>query len=206
MPTKIAALTVQNWGNSLAVHIPANIARSAHFELGTQIELMVREGGIVVKPSGERKLTLEERLDIFDPKKTWRRSDGIETCWFGEVLMSKEAWASDRGEIIWIDFNLQSGREMRNKHSILVLSPKKFNSRTGIVIGFPITTANYNDTNPLAVRFEGQRGVIRYVLAHQPKSFDWCERKAKIHLWKRAPNEIFVTACELLNQIVDLAE
>lgn len=66
MTTKSA---IQKWGNSLAVRIPATIARSAHFHLGTPVELAVKEGGIVVRSTGERKLTLKERLDIFDPKK-----------------------------------------------------------------------------------------------------------------------------------------
>ncbi len=120
--------------------------------------------------------------------------------------MSKEAWAPDRAEIIWINYNPQSGREMRDMHPMLVLSPKKFNHRTGIVIGLPMTTAEYNSTNPFAVKFQGQRGVVSYVLAHQPKSFDWRERSARSHPWKRAPQEVFATACDLLNQIILLDE
>ncbi len=69
MTTKIAALTVQKWGNSLAVRIPAAIARNAHFHLGMPVELVLQERGIVVKSTGEPKLTLDERLEIFDPKK-----------------------------------------------------------------------------------------------------------------------------------------
>jgi mRNA interferase MazF len=120
--------------------------------------------------------------------------------------MPKKTWIPDRGEIIWINYNPQSGREMRDMHPMLVLSPKKFNACTGIVIGLPMTTAEYNSTNPFAVKFQGQRGVVSYVLAHQPKSFDWRERSAKIHPWKLAPKEVFTTACELLNQIILLTE
>ena len=69
MTHKIATLTVQKWGNSLAVRIPAALARSAHFELGTIVELDVQEGNIVVKATGARKLTLDERLAAFDIKK-----------------------------------------------------------------------------------------------------------------------------------------
>jgi antitoxin MazE len=69
MVAKIATLTVQKWGNSLAVRIPAEIARGAHFHVGTQVELAMQEDGIVVRSTGERKLTLDERLEIFDPKK-----------------------------------------------------------------------------------------------------------------------------------------
>jgi mRNA interferase MazF len=120
--------------------------------------------------------------------------------------MTTTAWVPDRTEIIWINFNPQSGREMRDMHPMLVLSPKKFNNRTGIVIGLPMTTANYNDTNPFAVKFIGPKGIISYILAHQPKSFDWRKRNAKLHPWKQAPAEVFTTACELLNQIIVLIE
>ncbi len=120
--------------------------------------------------------------------------------------MPRGAWVPDRGEIIWINYNPQSGREMRDMHPMLVLSPKKFNDRTGIVIGLPMTTAEYNSTNPFAVKFQGQKGVASYILAHQPKSFDWRQRDAKIHPWKRAPKEVFTAACELLNQIIVIAE
>ena len=65
---KIAKGAVQKWGNSLAVRIPAAVARSAHFHLGTLVELDAHDGSIVVKATGHRKLTLNERLANFDPK------------------------------------------------------------------------------------------------------------------------------------------
>ena len=69
MTTKIASLTVQKWGNSLAVRIPSIIAKSAHFQQGTPVELEVHEGVLIVKQMGKPKLSLEERLNMFDPKK-----------------------------------------------------------------------------------------------------------------------------------------
>ena len=68
-------------------------------------------------------------------------------------MATKKSWAPDRKDVIWIDCNLQAGHEMRDIHPPLVLSPRHFNERTGIVIGLPMTTAAYNDTNPFAVRF-----------------------------------------------------
>lgn len=120
--------------------------------------------------------------------------------------MMKTVWTPDRGEIIWINYNPQIGREMRDMHPMLVLSPKKFNTQTGIVIGLPMTTAEYNNTNPFAVRFQGKDNRISYILAHQPKSFDWRQRSAKLHPWKKVPNDILISSCELLNQIVKLVE
>lgn len=119
--------------------------------------------------------------------------------------MSTKTWAPDRGDIIWINFNPQSGREMRDMHPMLVLSPLKFNERTGIVIGLPMTTAEYNSTNPFAIQFKGKRGTVSYILTHQPKSFDWRQRRAKIHPLKKVPNDVLTEACELLNQIITLS-
>jgi mRNA interferase MazF len=93
---------------------------------------------------------------------------------------------------------------MKNLHPLLVLSPREFNERTGIVIGLPMTTAACNEGNPFAVRLQGPRGVTSYIVGHQPKSFDWRARKAKPHPWKVVPEESYARACETLNQIVDL--
>lgn len=66
---KTATLTIQKWGNSLAVRIPAAVARSAHFEAGQEVEVAADEIGVTVRPVGPRKLTLEEKLAKFDPVK-----------------------------------------------------------------------------------------------------------------------------------------
>ena len=114
-------------------------------------------------------------------------------------------WVPERQEMIWIEFNPQSGREMRNRHPLLVLSPRAFNERTGIVIGLPMTTAAFNKLNPFAIELSGPRGVRSYVLAHQPNSFDWRARNAKLHAWKRIPDESFAACCAALNQIIEIA-
>lgn len=95
---------------------------------------------------------------------------------------------------------------MRDYHPMLVLSPRPFNERTGIVIGLPMTTAAYNATNPFAVAAGARvRRDISYVLCHQPKSFDWRARHAKPHPMKRVADEVFEQARLVLNQIVALA-
>lgn len=120
--------------------------------------------------------------------------------------MASKGWAPDRQDVIWIDCNPQSGREMKDIHPLLVLSPKAFNLRTGIVIGLPMTTASFNDTNPFAIKFQGPKGVVSYILAHQPTSFDWKMRRATRHPAKTVPDDIFVLACEALNQIIAIGE
>lgn len=120
--------------------------------------------------------------------------------------MARKLWVPEYGDIIWINFNPQMGREMKDVHPLLVLSPQEFNLRTGIVIGLPMTTSESNETNPFAVKFIGEKGKVSYVLAHQPKSLDWRLRSAKPHPWKKAPKEVIALASEILNQIISLCD
>jgi len=64
---KPANLTIQQWGNSLAVRIPAAIARSAHFSVGQPVEVVLEESGISVRAVGAPKLSLAQKLALFDP-------------------------------------------------------------------------------------------------------------------------------------------
>jgi mRNA interferase MazF len=111
-------------------------------------------------------------------------------------------WVPDRREIIWINCSPQDDTEIKGLHPLLVLSPHSFNERTGIVIGLPMTTAESSDTNPFAVKVSGPRGIVSYILCHQPKSFDWRARGAKPHPWKQATPEVFSSACGVLNQVI----
>jgi antitoxin MazE len=64
---KSATLTVQQWGNSLAVRIPAAVARSARFRVGQPVEVSAQDSNILVKALGEPKLTLAQKLAAFNP-------------------------------------------------------------------------------------------------------------------------------------------
>lgn len=124
------------------------------------------------------------------------------------VPRERGSWIPDRQDIIWIDCNPQIGQEMRDLHPFLVLSPRIFNVKTSLVIGLPMTTAEYNVDNPFAVavgRVKGRKtGQTSYVLCHQPKSFDWRLRDAKPHPLGALPDGLFAQVCERLNQIIRL--
>lgn len=120
------------------------------------------------------------------------------------MATARKPWVPDRGDMIWINFNPQTGGEMKDEHPMLVLSTQAFNARTGIVIGLPMTHATYNETNPFAVKYVGPRNEVAYILTHQPKSFDWRKRAARPHRWKHIPETIYQEACEGLNTILSL--
>lgn len=122
-------------------------------------------------------------------------------------MARRSAWVPDRQDVIWIDFHPQSGREMRDRHPLLVLSPRAFNEKTSLVVGLPMSTAAYNQDNPFAVDAGGAgQGKRSYILCHQPKSFDWRVRKARPHKQVRVSDAVFAAARKRLNQIVQLVE
>ncbi len=123
-------------------------------------------------------------------------------------IKAGDVWVPERRDVIWIDCSPQAGREMRDIHPFLVLSIRSFNERTSLVIGLPMTTAEYNRDNPFALAVgtvrKGRNVVEAYVLCHQPKSFDWRSRSATPHAMKRLPENMFSEACIILNEIVQL--
>jgi mRNA interferase MazF len=120
----------------------------------------------------------------------------------------RSLWVPDRRDIIWINCTSQVGREMRDVHPFLVLSPRNFNDRTSLVIGLPMTTAEYNADNPFAVAVGKASGrnarQPSYVLCHQPKSFDWRLRGAKAHPLESLSDSLFAQVRARLNQVIQL--
>lgn len=91
---------------------------------------------------------------------------------------------------------------MKGRHPLLVLSPQAFNARTGVVIGLPMTHAEFNADNPFAIAIKGPKNEIGYVLCHQPKSFDWIARHATPHPWGKVPLPILAETLQMLDDIL----
>ncbi len=98
---------------------------------------------------------------------------------------------------------------MRDIHPFLVLSPRNFNEKTSLVIGLPVTIADYNADNQFALALGAAGGKkaakTSYVLCHQSKSFDWRVREASAHILGRLSDARYAEVRARLNQIVQLA-
>ena len=53
---------VQKWGNSLAVRIPRAVAEDTHLSPGKAVEVVARDGRVVIAPAHPRRPTLGELL------------------------------------------------------------------------------------------------------------------------------------------------
>lgn len=109
-------------------------------------------------------------------------------------------WVPDRADVIWIQHSPAAGAEIPELHPMLVSSARAFNERVGIVIGFPMTHSQQHEDNPFALPIAGPKGKA-YVLAHQPKSFDWRARGAKAHPWGGGFFDLLAQAQAVLGDI-----
>ncbi|MFE5321771.1 AbrB/MazE/SpoVT family DNA-binding domain-containing protein [Paenibacillus sp. NPDC056579] len=55
---------VQKWGNSLGIRIPKSLAMKVGIEEGTEVDLDIEEGHLVIKP---KSITLDELLSQITP-------------------------------------------------------------------------------------------------------------------------------------------
>ena len=83
-------------------------------------------------------------------------------------------YVPDAGDIVWLNFTPQAGREQAGHRPALVLSPAAYNAKTNLMICCPMTTQIKN--YPFEVMINQTPPSV--VLADQVKSLDWRERKA----------------------------
>ena len=82
-----------------------------------------------------------------------------------------------KGDLIWLEFDPQTGREQAKTRPALVLSPMEYNHRSSLAIVCPVTSQQkgYPFEVPLPTRLK-TKGVV---LSDQLKSLDWRARKAR---------------------------
>ena len=49
-------------------------------------------------------------------------------------------YVPERGDIVWINLNPQAGHEQAGHRPVLVLSPKAYNAKVGLMLCYPITS------------------------------------------------------------------
>jgi antitoxin MazE len=59
---------IQRWGNSLGLRIPRSFAEEAGVAAGSEVDLSLRDGDLVVKPVRRRTYRLEELLERITAK------------------------------------------------------------------------------------------------------------------------------------------
>jgi len=88
--------------------------------------------------------------------------------------MVKKKYSPERGDIVWLNFNPQSGHEQKGKRPAVVISPKEYNEKVGLGLFCPITSKNKN--YPFEVKIKNEK-INGFILSDQIKSLDWETRE-----------------------------
>jgi len=86
-------------------------------------------------------------------------------------------YVPERGDIVWINLNPQAGHEQAGHRPALVLSPKAYNAKVGLMLCCPIT--HQAKGYPFEVDIHGDSHVSGVVLSDQVKCLDWQARGIK---------------------------
>ena len=89
----------------------------------------------------------------------------------------KSAFVPDAGDFVWLTFDPQAGQEQAGRRPALVLSPKVYNARSGLLLACPIT--NQVKGYPFEVAVPPAAGVTGVILADHLRSVDWKARCAE---------------------------
>lgn len=93
-------------------------------------------------------------------------------------MVKPRVYVPQRGDAVWITLNPQAGHEQAGRRPAVVLSPKSYNSKTGLAILCPITSQVKD--YPFEVRLPEDLPVAGTILSDQVKNLDWRARNAEL--------------------------
>jgi len=82
------------------------------------------------------------------------------------------------GDVIWMDFDPQTGREQAKRRPALVLTDQSYNRASGLAVVCPLTSRRKPYPFALPAIVDRVEGAI---LVDQLKSLDWAARRATFH-------------------------
>lgn len=115
--------------------------------------------------------------------------------------MVTREYVPDAGDVVWIDFSPQAGREQAGRRPAVVLSRRIYNEKASLAILCPVTSQpkGYPFEVPLpgGLRFHG------VILADHLKSLDW--RKRQIQKAGRVPAAVLEVVRKRIAALIGLS-
>jgi mRNA interferase MazF len=86
-------------------------------------------------------------------------------------------YVPDAGDLIWLDFTPQAGREQAGRRPAVVLSPRSYNEKTSLAVVCPITS--HAKGYPFEVVVPQGARIGGVILSDHLKNLDWRQRQAQ---------------------------
>jgi mRNA interferase MazF len=109
-------------------------------------------------------------------------------------------YVPDAGDLVWLTFDPQAGREQRGRRPALILSPRAYNAKARLAIACPITSRAKG--YPFEVALPDDSKVRGVVLADHVKNLDWNARR--VEFAATAPVEVLTDVRERLRVLLGL--
>lgn len=88
------------------------------------------------------------------------------------------AYVPEAGDIVFLDFDPQVGRERAKRRPALVLTDTRYNRASGFAVVCPLTSKRKPYPFSLEITVGQVEGAI---LVDQLQSMDWARRRAELH-------------------------
>jgi len=88
------------------------------------------------------------------------------------------SYVPDAGDIVFLDFDPQAGREQATRRPALVLTDERYNRASGLAVVCPLTSKRKPYPFALPIVIDQIEGAV---LVDQLKSLDWGARHAEFH-------------------------
>jgi mRNA interferase MazF len=112
--------------------------------------------------------------------------------------MVSKKYIPERGDIVWLNFNPQTGHEQKGKRPAIAISSKEYNEKVNLGLFCPITSKE--KSYPFEVKIKNEK-IDGVVLSDQIKSLDWTKRG--IEYITRATDEEINETIEKLNTLIN---
>ena len=86
------------------------------------------------------------------------------------------AYTPKRGDVVWLEFDPQKGKEIQKTRPAITISPYQYNQKTGLGLFMPITSQIKGYPFEIFIEIDDIKGVV---LCDQVRSLDWKARKAR---------------------------
>lgn len=92
------------------------------------------------------------------------------------MVTKRATYVPNRGDVVWLDFGPVRGHEQSGRRPALIVSPQRYNAKSGLALVCPITS--HEKGYPFEIKFKTKavRGII---LADQVRGTDWTQRGAE---------------------------
>ena len=108
------------------------------------------------------------------------------------------SYIPEKGDLVFLTFNPQSGHEQQGRRPALVVSNHTFNKHTGLAIVCPIT--NTNRRHPFHVSIPKQTSLTGFIMVEQVKSVDY--RSRHIQFIEKVAKDVMIDVLGILDACI----